>query len=284
MRRQLAVLVFGLSCVAVGAAAAEARAFVAVAPRPAGDRLFQAQTVVVGKVTAIEDKEIDLQAAPNVMSKYKVAVVKVSEVVKGVNKVETIRIAFQAAPAPVNPKIKRPIPGVRTVEPKVGQEALLYVNKHARDDVYLPVVQGVVLRDSNPQGFAAEVAQTKHKAKLLQDPMAGLRSKDARDRLQTASLLLGLYRGAASRKTEPIPAEESRLILDTILFADWNANDALGGRALFQQLGLTPKDGWKQPNNFQQFPEAAQNWLRQYAASYRIQRFVPEAGGPVQDR
>ena len=48
------------------------------------------------------------------------------------------------------------------------------------------------------------------------------------------------------------------------------------GPALFLWLGLTEADGWTEPRSPKEYPAAAQAWLRANAATYRIQRYVPE--------
>jgi len=42
------------------------------------------------------------------------------------------------------------------------------------------------------------------------------------------------------------------------------------------QLGVGEKDGWRPPTDFQQIPAAAKKWLKDNAASYRIQSFVTD--------
>jgi hypothetical protein len=117
----------------------------------------------------------------------------------------------------------------------------------------------------------------------MDDPIASLKSASAADRLDTAAMLLARYRsirpGQKGAKQEPIPAEESKLILEAIRKADWKAPNAQGANPilLFQRLGLTPQDGWKQAQfkNFQQeFPPLAQKWLETHAGTYRIKKFV----------
>lgn len=278
MRSTWVAGVFGLSLLALGLSTSESwalRIAMPVGPEP----LVQARYVVTGTVTSVEEREVELPAAPNGGGtvKYKVAVIKVGETIKGANRNETIRVAFLATAAPVKGPIRRP-PLTRAPELKAGQEGLFFLNKHFKETVYLPVdFQGVVLRDPNGQAFANELAQVKLKQKLLQAPLESLRSKDAKDRVQTAALLLGTYRGTFAAKTEPISPDESKLILTALLDANWTTNqfDTLGGQYLFNKLGVTQKDGWTPPMNFQQFPEAAQQWLRQNAATFRIQRYVP---------
>ena len=115
--------------------------------------------------------------------------------------------------------------------------------------------------------------------------MSGLKTKTADDRFQAAALLLQHYRTVQpGGKLEPIAADESKLILEAIADGNWNVRPIFRpGRAVqptpqtvFFMLGLQAKDGWVQPKNFQEFPEAAKKWLKDNAGSYRIQRFVAQ--------
>jgi hypothetical protein len=115
--------------------------------------------------------------------------------------------------------------------------------------------------------------------------MAGLKSKDASERLLTASLLISRYRTVKpgmvgpNFKTKPIDAKESKLILTTLAEAEWTQQFKFGEpnpQGLFFQLGVTDKDGWKQPANFQELPAKAKEWLKEHASTYLIQQYVAE--------
>src|ERR1700738_5017845 len=85
---------------------------------------------------------------------------------------------------------------------------------------------------------------------------------------------------AWAQKTEAIGAEESKRILQALAEADWTPKpgDAFVTTPdkAFAQLGLTDKDGWAQPADFKDYPEAAKKWLKENADKYRIQRFVAD--------
>ena len=87
----------------------------------------------------------------------------------------------------------------------------------------------------------------------------------------TAALLVARYRNlrGGNARLEPIAAEESKLILAALAEADWNRPqtrfDQLHPMNVFNQLGLTQKDGW-QPQNVrtpQDYANAVRAWLRQ---------------------
>src|ERR1700739_62130 len=87
---------------------------------------------------------------------------------------------------------------------------------------------------------------------------------------------------AREPKSEPIDPELSKKILLTLAEADWTPRLGrpgafqMGPQVLFSQLGLTEKDGWKQPKDFKQFPETAKKWCKDNADTFVLKRFVYE--------
>src|SRR5439155_22240785 len=117
-------------------------------------------------------------------------------------------------------------------------------------------------------------------SRLVSDPLKGLKAKEAADRQLTAMVLIGRYRARNGPVREVlIPAEESRLILKELAEADWSGRDAKLKPYIpmnsFFMLNLTETDGWKHPGDGNKVPEAAKQWLREHAATYRIKRMVP---------
>ena len=53
---------------------------------------------------------------------------------------------------------------------------------------------------------------------------------------------------------------------------------------MFFRLGLTPKDGWTQPKDFNQTADEAKKWLKNNADKYRIERFVADKGEKKDDK
>ena len=289
MRRLLAVGVCASLCLA---GPLWARAMM-IAP-PAGPvKLAQADAVVLGRVVGLEDRDVAAAPLPGALNKvnYRVAVVKVSEIIKGAKGADTLRVAF-IAPQPVVP----PRPGPGGIRPFIrrgpvlnlapGQEGLFYLTKHATESFYvLPAYYSFT--NGQAANYGPELTLARKTVKLLADPMAGLKSADAQDRLLTAGLLIGQYRNRKPGpvKTEPIGAEESKLILSALLDTDWNRPFRLGEMSpqmTFNQLGLTPADGWTYPRTVrtpQDINNAMRDWLRQHRDTYRIHRFVaPDQG------
>ena len=107
---------------------------------PAPQRLAQADVVILGKVTAVEDKTVKAERFPGDKEggEYRVAVVKVSETFFGTPVLTHVKVGFLPPPPPVPPviqpddqpvrPIRRPIrPGLGFQQPSLaaGQEAVL---------------------------------------------------------------------------------------------------------------------------------------------------------------
>jgi hypothetical protein len=175
---------------------------------------------------------------------------------------------------------RRPV----SVNLTVGQEACLILIRDPSRDFYLVAnYYDVINRKGNPS-FAAEMNEIRHVARLLANPKASLEAKDRDEKYLTAALLITRYRTARPYspppgKTEPIPADESKRLLEILADADWSDKattrpPALSPRNLFFRLNLTAADGWVQPKNFLDVPREAQKWLKEHAGTYRIQRYV----------
>jgi hypothetical protein len=262
---------------------------VRVRPQPAYTRVGTVDTVVVGRVTALEDKdtEVDPLFGGPQKTTFRVARVSISEPLRGLDAdKKDIRVAF---PPPRKPGPGRPIiPGIGNgVNLQVGQEGLFLLTKHPKENFYVLSIDFDFIAQSMNASLAKEVEQVKRSVKLLADPTAGLKSKDADDRLLTAALLLGKYRTfrPGFQKQAPVDAEESKLILSAVLDADWNRKAVFGElhpQNLFNQLSLTPKDGWTFPPraNAQQLQEAMRAWLKEHRDTYRVQRLVEGPPSP----
>jgi len=252
------------------------------APPPPLQRAAVAQTVVIGKVISIEDKTVTAKRYPGDTEKgeYQVAVVKIDDAIIGAKGLTHIRVGL--IPASVNPNVKyrRPQP----VQLKKGDEVILFLRPHFDANFHVaPNYYDGIFKSPN-SGFEQLVPEIKRAGKLLNDPTAGLTSKDVKDRTETATLLIARYRGPdysdPNRKQEPIDARESKLILEALAGADWGKGEGRWDRvtpaAAFAALNLTPKDGWTPPQDFSKFPEAAKKWLRENAGTYRVKKWVED--------
>src|SRR5437660_12424927 len=109
-----------------------------------------------------------------------------------------------------------------------------------------------ILKDGNA-GFSKEIQQYERWGKLLKEPIEGLNSKDADERFLTAALLVTEFRTyragvhVPSRKTEPIDAALSNLILQTLAETDWSKatlDNTVTAQRLFARLNPSAKAGW----------------------------------------
>ncbi|MCS7047560.1 MAG: hypothetical protein NZO58_14480 [Gemmataceae bacterium] len=268
----------GLSLLFVGVFAATVQALV-VAPPPGPGRLARADAVVVGRIIAHEDQDIEA-AFPGSPQKtmFRIAILKVAEGIRGAKEGATLRVAF-IPPRPPQPGVPV-LSGGGRINLDVGQDGLFILTKHPDGFYQPPQFYHIVARTNT--NFDKEVAQVKKLCRLLDDPMGGLKSNDAAERLETAALLVYQYRTFIPGPTKqvPIDADESRLILKAIAEADWKTKRKFGQLhplELFQMLGLTEKDGWQQPRNIRNVEELyppAQAWLRDHP-DYRIFKIVP---------
>jgi hypothetical protein len=233
---------------------------------------------VVGKATGYADRAVSARpsyAPGGDKVDHQVALIEVREVLLGDKTLKKTRIGF----VPAGPRREA------LFNVKIDEEGLYFLTPHAEESFFvLPMYYDRRVR--NPKADAAfdkDVELTRRCVKLLADPEAGLKAKDAADRFLTASMLIVRYRTRppapeGKLKTEAIPAEQSKRILQALAEADWDES-RLGGpdptpNELFFKLGLTEADGWKAPVAETEFPTAAKRWLKDNADKYRIQRWV----------
>ena len=307
MQRVLCAGLAGLSCLALLTAPRPAHGVavrIQVVPT-IQQRVLSADVIVFGKVTAIDEKmtKTERWAGDKQMGDYRIATIKISESLSGIKGLTHIKVGMQPPVAvrptgpgftgpgggPIRPggpirrpPFRRPPLGPQDITLTKGQEVCLFLRPHHKENFYVATSAYAAL-DKKAPTFARDLAEVHKFVKVLADPMSGLKAKSAGDRFQAAALLLEHYRTAKpGAKEQPISAEESKLILLAIADGDWNARPIfrpgmprpMTAQTCFYRLGLQPKDGWVQPRNFQEFPDAAKKWLKDNAGTYRIQRFV----------
>jgi hypothetical protein len=279
----------GLSCLLLTAVPAFAKAMM-IAPAPIAQRVALADAVVVGKVTAFGDRLITARPpfGGNKVD-YQIAIVRIDDAILGAKGAKEIKVGFLPPPAPSVPgpgplRIIRRYPQFTL---SLDQEACLFLTKHPDEDFYLGQNYFDLINKKDNANFDKDVEEVKRCAKLLADPAASLKAKNADDRFLTAAMLVTRYRtpkaGNPNNKTEAIDAEQSKQILLALADADWSAKAVGRGfqmnpQAMFFRLGLTAKDGWTPPKDFNKIPEEAKQWLKDNAGKYRIERFVVDKG------
>jgi hypothetical protein len=288
----------------------ESAAGLMIAMRPAPQRAATAEVVVVGKVTAIEKETVDATRFKGDKEKvaYKVAVVKVEKALAGANNLTHIKVGFIPPPpvqpvppgAPpaaggLRPAIRPGRPGLQAPELKVGQEMLLFLDRHPSADFYvMPGMSPPV--DVSTDAGKKEIEAVKKVTELLADPIKALKSDKADVRGEAATLLVMKYRAYPPFGGEvdqvPVGADESKLILKALAEADWKAVQkapgATGPMQGFYQLGLTDKDGWKppafppvqpgqpQPDFIGIQKDAFVKWLAGPGKDYQVKKVVPK--------
>ncbi len=236
-----------LLAVLAGSSAAQARAL-AIRLSPIPERVATAAAVVVGKVTGIEDKPVSAEAFPGAKEKseFNVAIVKVQDDLLGAKGLTHIKIGFIKPPE--GKPIIRP-GGYRPPQPQVDQEGCFFLTKHPTESFYLLQGFNSVINKTGNGNFAKEMERVKECAKLMADPKAGLKAKDADARALTAAMLVVRYSTPqpGQTKREAIGAEESKQILMALADGDWTKKFSLADlppSAAFGRLALTEKDGW----------------------------------------
>lgn len=253
-----------------------------IMPPPGPVRIVNSDAVFVGRVTEIEPIDVDAKAFPGAKEtvKYRIAIVKVNQIINGLKDEKTLRVGFIPL---VVPKAGVPMIGRRGgPQLEVGQEGLFMIRKHHEGKYYNAPDFGYFV-SAQQKNFDDEIKTAKKVVAVMADTKTALQSKDADERLLAVTILVGKYRTAKSfpNKEEPIDAAESKLILNAIATAKWQPFKfgEANPQQLFNQLGINEKDGWKAPmkiNGHDDMRNAVQAWIRDHG-DYRIKRFVAGA-------
>ncbi len=273
--------------------------------------LLKSDVVVVGRVAGLEP--MDVEAAPaagQAKVTYRIAVVEVSDNVRGVKKdVKTVRIGFipqvnnnpnvgggvgggvQILPAPGVPQpavppgviMRRPIMYNGNLTLTVGQKGMFALTKHPQENFYVASNMGAFTNSDNNPNFEADVKNAKTLFKVMENTTAALKSDDQEQRFLAATILISKYRGNYSNKQVPIDTAESKLILKALQGGDWNQNVRFGATfpvamELFNQLGVTAQDGLPNARS----TANVQKWVADNADKYVIKQFVVDPNAPVQ--
>lgn len=288
----------GLAAVIVASTGAPAYAdrIGPVVARPV-DQVIQAEVIVVGKVADLEKDLVRAAQSPGGPKVgYQVATVKITEGLAGAKGVTHVRVGFVPAPAQPNgfEGKGRRLPNYAVSQNLTsGQEGCLFLRKHPEEDFYVQTPNGTII-DKSRQNYDKELERIKRYVKAIEDPMASLKAKETIDRQTAACLLVIKYRSyppvaspKAQVKQEAIPAEESKLILQTLAEMEWGKFDPNGVANLsnvFYLLNLTPNDGFKQPRarggeDFNKImSEAVGRWMKESASKYTIRRYTVSPG------
>jgi hypothetical protein len=263
---------------------------VLIRPSPVPERVATSEMIVTGKVTSLEEKTVKASSFPGADDKveYVVAVVKVNDAILGAKGMTHIKVGFMA------PQGGRPggptRPGLRG-QPKLekDQEVLLFLSPHhSAEFQIIPAYFDVV--DKSAPTYEKDLEAAKKCVKLLVEPEKGLKSKDAQERLETASILVARYRNYKPSNKEPkeeaIDADMSKLIMNVLAEADWTPpkpgpgglNADASAISVFGRLNISPETekGFKPPMDGNKYMEYVQTWVKDNKDTYRIKRLVYE--------
>jgi len=203
-------------------------------------KVAQADAIVTGKVTTVEKETVELPqfAGDKNKAAFTVAVIKVETALAGVKNVTHVKVAFLAQPGagggedqPIvgKPGI-RPFPGrgFGPVQLTEGQEGIFFLQKHPGSDSYYSVQQGMTPVAAKAENYKDDLAKVKGITEAFADPVKALKAEKLTDRLTAAAAIVGKYRQPARNGQSvevAIPAEETKLILKTLLEADWTVAD-----------------------------------------------------------
>jgi hypothetical protein len=271
-------------------------------PVYAGGRLTVSDAVIVGRVVGLEPADVEATPAPGqAKTNYRIAVVQLTETLHGVQKdSKMIRVGFVAQPANFDPQggpggiqiqiqpggriMRQPFQPFGGVQVQVGQEGLFQLVKHHKEGFYLLPNYNSFVSSENPN-FQGEIQNAKHLCKVLQNTSGSLKANDAQERFLAAAVLITKYRthpGVAA-KLVPIDAEESKLILKALASGNWTqartSASVPTAIELFNQLGITVNDGYKQPvpvRNVNEIGEAMQKWVSANESKYVIKKYVAD--------
>lgn len=197
-------------------------------------RVAWSDLVVVGKITEIEEKTARDQELPGQPKGWytRMARVEVVDVLLGPSKVESLRLAvnplWMKPPASWSDpkrlfgkgKVPKELPRVQPFEK--GRQGIFFLSRRSPGEVYVPTLNPIFTDKSDPV-YEEELKRCKRLVRLLANPKASLRSEDTADRRITAAMLLWRYTVPRYEPliTEPIDAEESKLILGVLADSQW---------------------------------------------------------------
>lgn len=249
------------------------------------ERTLTAQCVFVGIVSEIEEKTEEAKEFANAKetTTYTIAVVKIVDPIKGVDKVTHIRIGFILQAERQSNELEK-FGRERPLNLVKGKKYLFYVNKHPSAGFYVSL-NPYMLTDKDPDTVVVDEA--KIAALILTDPMKALKSEKSQDRAFAAMLLLEHYRTAdqvlAARgpvTCVPLDAEENAAILKAVAEGDWTT-PVFGYTRLSRITAYTHTAvAWKLPvvaagaNAELANQRAFQEWLAGPGAKFRFQKYV----------
>ena len=256
------------------------------------ERVVQSDLVVSGKITTLEPKDVEATFSAELPNKvdYRIAVVKVHEVVHGQKTVKELRLGF-IAPGQDRKVDKAgkalPIPPFSFQRFTKGQNGLFFLRKHYQGDFYMSFVFfGAFVDSRDGAEFTKNLHDVRRLNKVLEAPVEALKDRNATNRFVAATMLVHRHRLSWLKERKgaekTIDAEVSKLLLKTLAEADWQENEAIDKYPphpyrVFLELGVKKADGYDPPANPSDDRDTLRythTWLRDHQEKYRIKCFT----------
>lgn len=249
-------------------------AYLSMPREPIAHRVAAGDCVVLGRITAIRDKPEQGQVYRHSATPrwdFTIVEVEVKESLYGAKDKKHLRFGIRD----IGWYKQESKPG-----PVVGKTGYFCGVQVGKNDFYI-VPLDCFCAEKGPD-FEKDLPAARRLGQLLEDPEKGLKSASAEDRLLTAYLLLLRFcyvpwRHGETGKTQPIDAEQSKRILLALAEGDWKKNsqeigDAMAALHLSVKFGAPAMKDFPPQHDQEQRPEAAKQWLKQNAETYRIHR------------
>jgi len=290
-----------IACVFLLVGVAEAKALRIAMPiaQSTMQKVMASEVIIVGKVSSIDKDTVELEQGPNQPKiAYTVASIKIETSLLGAKNITHAKVVF---PKPVeattnngggeipNGGIARPLPfpgrgGFQPIALTEGQEGLFFLQKHPTESGYFIIQQGHNPINAADGNYKDEIVKVKASTIAFADPVKALQVEKMEERLPAAIALATRYRMYPQNNTTGVveevdlPSEESKLIVKTLLEADWTKTNAA---KLADLLGLVPgqyglpevymKDG----ETMAEVRQAAfKAWHEKYGSKYSVKKLV----------
>ena len=219
-------------------------------------KVMASEVIIVGKVSAIEKESVELEQGPKQPKiAYTVASIKIETSLLGARTITHAKVVFpkpadgtETGVAPVEGSGIRPLPfpprgGFQPITLTEGQEGLFFLQKHPSDSGYFIIQQGHNPINAAAANYKDELDKVKASTVAFADPVKALSVEKIDQRLPAAMALATRYRIYPQNNPTGVieevdlPSEESKLLVKTLLEADWTKTDA---PKLADLLGLVP--------------------------------------------
>jgi hypothetical protein len=253
-------------------------AYVALPKESLAQKIAFADCVVLGKITAIQDKPVQGKGEMRGWD-FTIVEVEIKQSLHGAKDQKQLRLGF--------PNIDK-----RGAKPglTVGQIGYFCGLRDGKNDFTIVPV-GCSGAEKDP-GFEKDLTTARRLGRLLEHPEEGLKSTDVEERLLTAYMLVlrkcyAPWRRGMVGKAAPIDAQQSKRILLALAQGDWKKNrketrDVVAALQLSVKFGAPPLKDFPLEGGEEQWAAAAKQWLKQNAETYRIhQLWIDDKKGPT---